>query len=225
MVVAVAPVSGASVPISIVDNAYQPSSATVNVGDTVVWCNNGENGHSVVPDEGDFGTGALDPGECSAPFRATTLGTFTYDCSLENMRGTLTVRQAPPQTTTQRPPASTAPPRSAPPPGAPPPAGSPRTAASRSATATTGDTAGESAPPVSFVAPELADAPPPDIASTSQFVLGVPTTSTLGDIAIDEVGSDADPGRAAAVILSAAIAVLGGAYLAWHFRFGRRSLP
>ena len=227
--VPVAPASGASVPISIVDNAYQPAAATVNVGDTVTWCNNGSNDHSVVPDEGSFGTGALEPGECSAPFRVTTVGTFKYDCSLENMRGSLTVRQAPPPSTTRPPaPQPTSPPATVDRPSDRPSdrssdPGADANELRAAATATTRrSTVNGAALPAELAAPPLGDAPLSEASPSPEPALDGETTTTRGDIAINEVDSEPDPGQRVGIILSAAVAALGAGYLVWHLRFGRR---
>jgi plastocyanin len=222
MVLAVPRATGASVPISMVDNAYQPAAATVHVGDTVSWCNNGQNSHSVVPDDGGFGTGTLDPGECSAPYRVTTTGSFRYDCSLENMRGTLTVTEAPAPTTTRAPsPATT----TRPAPSSDPPSAkgdAPKQPSGSGATAITTASLGGPPPSDATVAAVVPDNSPPAETTTSEFGADQPTPTTRGDIAIKEVGTEWDPGQKLAVIFSAAVVALGGGYLAWHFRFGRR---
>ena len=46
--------SGATVNIAIGDNFFNPRSATVNVGDTVVWTNNGRVAHDVTANNGSF---------------------------------------------------------------------------------------------------------------------------------------------------------------------------
>src|SRR5690349_2244745 len=46
--------SGATVNITIGDNNFTPKSVTVNVGDTVVWTNQGAVAHDVTANDGSF---------------------------------------------------------------------------------------------------------------------------------------------------------------------------
>jgi plastocyanin len=79
---------GASV--SIVDNAFDPTSVSVGVGDTVTWTNDGQNAHTVT-----FADGVdSDSIAAGATFDHTfdEAGEFSYVCKFHgNMQATVTV--------------------------------------------------------------------------------------------------------------------------------------
>lgn len=80
--------------VSMVDNAFRPASATVSVGDTVTWRNDGAAPHEVSSSA--FSSGNVDPGK-SYSWTATKAGTFAYVCRYhesQGMKGTLVVRAA-----------------------------------------------------------------------------------------------------------------------------------
>jgi plastocyanin len=95
LTLALAPPAGAATTtISMVDNAFRPASATVTVGDTVTWPNDGESAHEVTASA--FKSGNVDPGK-SYSWRATKAGTYQYVCRYHEaagMKGTLVVRAA-----------------------------------------------------------------------------------------------------------------------------------
>lgn len=89
---AVAPATAASTSVSMVDNAFTPASATVSVGDTVTWRNDGKAPHEVSSPA--FSSGNVDAGKSYA-WKAARAGTFAYVCryhEAQGMKGTLVVR-------------------------------------------------------------------------------------------------------------------------------------
>lgn len=78
------------VAVSIGDNLFNPATATVAVGGTVTWTNNGAVAHNVTG--GDFASTNLTP---TQQFARTfpTAGTFNYSCTLHaGMSGTVVVQ-------------------------------------------------------------------------------------------------------------------------------------
>ena len=95
----VPPARAATENVSIVDLAYQPSTINVQLGDTVIWTNNGALTHTVTSDGG---SGPLDSGDIasSGTFSYTFLseGTFSYHCFHHpSMHGTVNVGSAIPE--------------------------------------------------------------------------------------------------------------------------------
>jgi len=91
---AAVPASAASTTVSMVENEFKPATATVSVGDTVTWRNNGSSAHEVTADA--FKSGNVDPGKSYA-WKATAAGTYSYVCRYHEslgMKGTLVVRAA-----------------------------------------------------------------------------------------------------------------------------------
>ena len=66
--------------VTISDFKFTPKSITINVGETVVWTNNGPTGHSATADDGTFDTGVLPKGS-TGMFRFTKAGTYSYHCT------------------------------------------------------------------------------------------------------------------------------------------------
>jgi plastocyanin len=86
--------AGSTASVSMVDNAFKPASATVTVGDTVTWRNDGKAPHEVSSSA--FGSGNVDPGKAYS-WKASKAGTFSYVCRYHEslgMKGTLVVRAA-----------------------------------------------------------------------------------------------------------------------------------
>jgi plastocyanin len=80
--------------VSIANFAYQPSSVTVNVGDSVTWTNNDSAPHTATANDESFDTGTIgNGGSDSVTF--TTAGTFAYHCSIHpQMSGVVVVQGA-----------------------------------------------------------------------------------------------------------------------------------
>jgi plastocyanin len=77
--------------ITIRDNGFEPTDATVAPGTTLMWINYGQAQHTVTADDGQFDSGVLDPGDI---FVVTVEGSgkLTYHCSLHpEMKGSVTV--------------------------------------------------------------------------------------------------------------------------------------
>ena len=81
------PTEAASTSASIVEPSddpdswsYDPPTLTVNVGDKVMWKNNGEDVHTVTSDDGSFDSGDIKAG-ASWSYTFTTPGTYTYYCA------------------------------------------------------------------------------------------------------------------------------------------------
>lgn len=73
--------------------AYEPSPATVRVGQTVAWKNTDGTDHTATQDAGTFASGTVGPAQTSAPTTMATAGTFTYHCAIHpGMTGTITVQ-------------------------------------------------------------------------------------------------------------------------------------
>jgi LPXTG-motif cell wall-anchored protein len=87
-------IAAASTGVTISDFQFAPASATVNVGDTVTWTNNGPTPHSATSSSGVFDTGIMDAGQ-SGSHTFTEAGTFAYICTPHpNMHGTIVVQAA-----------------------------------------------------------------------------------------------------------------------------------
>jgi hypothetical protein len=87
-----APANAANVSIS--GFAFQSSSITINVGDSVTWTNQDQAPHTVTGDAGGWGSSTLNNG---GTFTRTfnTAGTFTYHCAIHlSMTGTVIVQAA-----------------------------------------------------------------------------------------------------------------------------------
>ena len=78
--------------VTISDFKFTPKSITINVGESVVWTNNGPTGHSATADDGTFDTGVLPKGS-TGMFRFTKAGTYKYHCTPHPyMHGTVIVQ-------------------------------------------------------------------------------------------------------------------------------------
>jgi len=99
---ALAPLAGAAPraaetkTVTIKDFEFAPKELTINVGDTVMWENDGPSVHSATSTGGVFDSGAINAGE-DFSFTFTTAGTFNYACKFHDiMQGTITVGEAAP---------------------------------------------------------------------------------------------------------------------------------
>lgn len=85
------PAAAAGTSVAIVNFAFNPSSLTVKVGDTVTWTNDSGTAHTATADDGSFDSGTV---KASTPFQHTftAAGTFSYHCSIHSsMKATITV--------------------------------------------------------------------------------------------------------------------------------------
>ncbi len=91
--------SAATVTVSMVDFSFNPSTVNINVGDTVMWVNNGTVQHTSTSGtsctaDGKWNSGALNPGQ-TFQHVFSTAGTFPFFCSFHclsnNMVGTVVV--------------------------------------------------------------------------------------------------------------------------------------
>jgi len=72
----------ATASVTIVDFAFNPSSLTINLGDTVTWTNTGTYAHTVTSDTGAFASGQLaNGGTFSYTFNTYGTGSYAYHCS------------------------------------------------------------------------------------------------------------------------------------------------
>ena len=77
--------------VTIVDFQFNPSSITINTGDTITWTNNGSQPHTATANDHSFDTGTLSKGQ-SASHTFNQPGTFSYICTIHPfMHGTVTV--------------------------------------------------------------------------------------------------------------------------------------
>ena len=94
-----APASTATSTVQIKSTGFVPASVTINQNDSVTWTNTDTKDHQVVANGGSFASAILKPGKTyTHAFRAG--GTFRYHDGLHpTLKGTITVRGAPPQVT------------------------------------------------------------------------------------------------------------------------------
>ena len=94
-----APASTATSTVQIKSTGFVPAAVTVNQNDSVTWTNTDTKDHQVVANGGSFASAILRPGKTyTHAFRAG--GTFRYHDGLHpTLKGTITVRGAPPQVT------------------------------------------------------------------------------------------------------------------------------
>ena len=85
--------------ISIYGSEFRPRTTTISAGDTVVWTNRDNANHQIVSDTGVFVSPILRPRQTFS-FTFNASGTYRYRDSLfPRLRGTITVRGAPPTVT------------------------------------------------------------------------------------------------------------------------------
>jgi len=94
-----APASSATTTVQIKRTGFVPATVTINENDSVTWMNADTITHQVVANGGSFASPILNPGKSwTRTFRSG--GTFRYHDALHSgLRGTVTVRGAPPQVT------------------------------------------------------------------------------------------------------------------------------
>jgi plastocyanin len=72
--------------------SFSPSSASVKVGQQIVWHNKDSITHTATQDGSGFDTGSIPPGGTSAPITISSSGTIGYHCAIHpSMVGTLSV--------------------------------------------------------------------------------------------------------------------------------------
>jgi plastocyanin len=77
--------------IEIKDRKYAPAKLTIKAGQTVVWTNRDDSDHTIVADDGSFGSGDLSNGE-SYKFTFKKKGKFKYHCKYHpREKGEITV--------------------------------------------------------------------------------------------------------------------------------------
>lgn len=169
--------------VSMVDFSFQPQSITIQVGDTIVWRNNGASPHTSTSDTpGLWDSGFLSPGQTfSQTFN--TAGTFAYHCIPHagiGMVGTVIVQAAQPAATpttapaqptaTPVPPTATAVPPTA---TTAPPTAAPAAAPTATAAAPTATPVPPTATPT---------ARPPATATSAPAVVATPTQTPTASV-------------------------------------------
>lgn len=210
----------ATVNVTMRDNAFDPPSITVQVGDTVVWTNGGAVAHTSTS-SGVWDSGFVNPGQTfSRTFSAA--GTFNYVCTLHlGMNGTVVVQaaaaqptpttSAPAATNTPAPPTATTAPAAtatATAPAAPTATTPPATVAPAAAPTQTPPAA--TAPPAAPTPTATAAPPPPAPTPTSPPAAAVspaPTTPAPGPAALPRSGDSALPSW---VLLAAGLVIVVG---------------
>jgi plastocyanin len=94
-----APASSATTTVQIKRTGFVPATVTINQDDSITWTNADTIDHQVVANGGSFASPILNPGKSwTRTFRSG--GTFRYHDALHpTLKGTVTVRGAPPQVT------------------------------------------------------------------------------------------------------------------------------
>jgi plastocyanin len=72
--------------VEAIDNVFSPGIVRIPVGGTVEWSNDGRSPHTVIADDGAFGSDVVDPGD-GFEFRFDQAGAFPYHCSLHGAPG------------------------------------------------------------------------------------------------------------------------------------------
>jgi len=75
----------ATVNVTMKGFAFNPTTPTVNVGDTVTWTNQDTAPHNATADDGTFKTADFTQGQ-SASVTTTKSGTFSYTCTIHPRR-------------------------------------------------------------------------------------------------------------------------------------------
>ncbi|MGH2819079.1 MAG: cupredoxin domain-containing protein [Actinomycetota bacterium] len=101
--------------VSMKDNVFAPRSLEIEVGDSVVWANEGAAPHTATADSGTFDSGTVNPGR-QYRFKFTKAGTYSYICVIHgsSMSGTIVVTE-PGQSTAPKVPPKKSPPQKPPP--------------------------------------------------------------------------------------------------------------
>jgi plastocyanin len=82
--------------IAIIDYAFVPAEQTISIGESITWHNDGQEPHNVTDANSTWESPALSNGQ-SYSFTFTTLGTYTYYCTIHSgMLGTIIVTEPQP---------------------------------------------------------------------------------------------------------------------------------
>jgi plastocyanin len=94
MAVAAGSVRAADTPVTIAGFAFDPTTVTINVGDSVTWTNQDSIAHTATAGDGSFDTGNIVAGGTES-VTFDTAGTFAYHCTIHaTMNGTVVVQGA-----------------------------------------------------------------------------------------------------------------------------------
>lgn len=86
------PADAATVPVSIMNDAFSPQVATTTIGGTVTWTNDDGVDHTST-DVGFWDSGHIHPGAGYSQINAfRNAGSYAYICTIHNMHGTVRVR-------------------------------------------------------------------------------------------------------------------------------------
>lgn len=78
--------------VNIEGNAFNPTTITINKGETVTWQNNDSVPHRVAANDGSFDLGDQ-PGGAKVQFTFNIVGTFNYHCTIHSfMKGIVIVK-------------------------------------------------------------------------------------------------------------------------------------
>ncbi|MDD5181788.1 MAG: DUF333 domain-containing protein [Candidatus Nanoarchaeia archaeon] len=78
--------------VSIKDFAFNPGTATIRTGNTVVWTNDDSAPHKIIADDNSFESVSLSSGD-SFSYTFSEAGTYSYHCSIHpSMKGTVEVQ-------------------------------------------------------------------------------------------------------------------------------------
>jgi hypothetical protein len=72
--------------VSAIDDEFDPATATIDPGDTVMWSNDGESVHTVTADDGSFDSGPMEAG-ATFSFAFEEPGTYAYFCAVHGAAG------------------------------------------------------------------------------------------------------------------------------------------
>ncbi|MEP7204822.1 MAG: cupredoxin family copper-binding protein [Candidatus Saccharibacteria bacterium] len=78
--------------VNIEGNAFNPTTITINKGETITWQNNDSVMHRIAADDGSFDLGDQ-AGGAKVKFTFNTAGTFNYHCTIHSfMKGIVVVK-------------------------------------------------------------------------------------------------------------------------------------
>jgi plastocyanin len=84
--------------VTMIDNRFVPKEITIQVGESIIWSNEGDNTHTATSDARagfTFNTKDVDPGQTSKPVKFQKKGDVPYHCGFHgNMKGKVIVKAA-----------------------------------------------------------------------------------------------------------------------------------